>query len=374
MIRFNDKFIYVAMIKTKFFLLLPISLIIFSSCANNQPLDLRTAEPTSTAVDKPPLTNQIFQENQTISPCDLVHESRWEALFGETPLFISEDNGSCLIENQWTTRSIWFSVFQGDQAFDALKWDTTQMISGMNDQSLDEMVEQILSDEKNNFLNTLFEARLPLFERLDYRWETVYTIGDKAYWFIYSQAFKGILDVIDGDRFFQIGFSGFSPALILSSLEDLTGEILAEIPKKFTIDFQVPEDASKPTPSQTSPINIPQIVNIKKTSQEIYFGDLCENELTTIRAELINNKFVDNVYLVYRLNSSQETNRNWNTVFMNEITPGNWEITLSAEKSFQAYKLVNGAYVEYSIAVIYNVNKVFRSQSFMDITVLQCQK
>ncbi len=358
--------------KKTFIFFLVIFLLISSSSCNQNPFSESDTATTPTTDTGQPVAQVTLVENQVISPCGLIDMTEMETLFGESLLYSREENGRCIIENQWSTRSIWFFVFQGPQALPALRWNTSDLISGWNDPDLQDLVQNILSDPDNNSLVTLLDARMKLYEKLEYHWQRIYTIGDSAYWMLNPWAAKGILDIVERDRYFQIGFSGFDAAKIQPDLEDLGDQILKMLPDSFSIDFQIPVQSSvSATPSPAN--DIPQILNISKSLQEIYYGNLCGDETTTIQTRLSANDNVENVYIVYRLISQIETNDNWATVFMQESSPSVWEIQLSAENSFNSYSLVNGAKVEYSIAVIYNVDSVYRSDSYSDITILQCR-
>jgi hypothetical protein len=310
-----------------------------------------------------------------LAPCNLISLSEMEKIFQESPLFITEENGGCVVRNQWDTRSIWFYIFQGEQSLPAMQWHTKNLIAGWSEQRFKNLVEKILSNESNQSLQALQESRLVLYEELEYRWERYFTFGDFAYWILNPRAFLGVFDVIEGDLYFQIGYSGFLAAQIQSPIEDLGNKILERLPDQFFVDFDFPEETNEgATNNDELQSNIPQIINLTRSSQEIYFGDLCEGETTTLRVQIGNYDAIDNVYLVYRLLSSEESNDNWQTIYMNQLTPDTWEIVLSAENSFLTYQLINAAQVEYSVAIIYGVNNVFRSTSFRDITVLQCRQ
>lgn len=318
-------------------------------------------------------SNLSPNENLNLSPCDLVSVAEMEAIFSESPLFFSEENGGCFVRNQWDTRSIWFTVTHGDQAFSAMQWHTNQLVEDWPTDNLRELADEIINDENNQSIETLQLARLPLYEELEYRWERLFTFGDYSYWITKPIAFRGIFDVVEGEIYYQIGYSGFLAAKIQPQLEDLSSEIFAKLPEQFMIDFDFSiEDNESPLVEIIK--ETPQVVGINKTSEEIYFGSLCEDEITTIRVFIENAELVDNVFLVYRLRSNTETNDNFTTVFMNQLSSDNWEVTLNAEQSFNTYDLVNAAQVEYSIALIYEVNKVLRTPNFTDILVLQCQQ
>jgi len=359
--------------KPTFVLFILICLIFLSSCSLNRENLPSTSDPTNTPITVNNSMNTILN-GSLLSMCDLIQVQEMETLFQEGPLFISSENGGCVIRNQWDTKSIWISVFIGEQALPAMQWHTRQLVEGWNNESFKNQAEELISSVSNNNLLDLQESRLVLYEKLEYRWERVFTVGDSAYWIMNSRAFKGILDIVSGDTYMQVGFSGFLAAQIQTELEDLANKLFSQLPEEFLIDFDFPQNDTigQLTPDITE--EIPIIVEVNKTSQEIYYGDLCENETTTIRAQIDVDSSVDNVYLVYRLVSPEETNDNWTTIFMNQVIPSTWESTLSAETSFFTYKLVNGAQLEYSIAIIYNVNKVVRSQNYRDVAILQCRQ
>jgi hypothetical protein len=358
----------------KLFFILFLLTIISSGCLNNNVIEggnTPTAEETSISTIK----QTESSDPSFISPCNLINHAEMEGIFQESPLFITEEEGMCVVRNQWDTRSIWFSVYQGEQALPAMQWHTKKLITGSNDQRLKTMVEEILSNESNQTLQTLQESRLVLYEELEFRWERYFTIGDFAYWILNPRAFMGLFDIVEDDLYFQIGYSGFLAAQIQSPMEDLSKMIMEKVPENFFVNFDFPEEVVDGSDNNNELLsNVPQITNVTKTSQEIYFGDLCRGETTTIRVQIENYEAIDNVYLVYRLLSAEETNDNWNTIFMNQITPDIWEIVVSAENSFLTYQLVNAAQVEYSVAVIYGVNNVLRSPPFSDITLLQCRQ
>ncbi len=355
-----------------FFLFLALVLLL-SSCNRNP--DLGETNMTQTVDPKSPYSSQTSAvSNLFLKPCTVINMTEMETLFQESPLFVNEENGGCIIRNQWDTRSIWFSVFSGEQALPAMQWQTRQLVVGWNDDDYNAIVDEIISDESNQTLIDLQEARLVVYEQLEYRWERFFTLGDSAYWILNSRAFKGILDVVEDDIFLQIGFSGFLAAQVQTEIENLAASIIDQLPENFYVEFDFPETEIEGQNSDDSLLETPQLLEVTQTSQEIFFGDLCGDEMTTIRAQIDNFEMIDNVYLVYRLVSASESNDNWTTVFMNQLTPSVWEISLSAETSFLTYQLINGAKVEYSIAIIYGVNNVLRSASYSDIVLLQCRQ
>ncbi len=357
----------------KFYFLLLILTLLISSCNGNPSLGEDDSSPLVNS-DAPLSTQTILSPSSYLKPCDLISLSQMEAIFQESPLFINEENGGCVIRNQWDTRSIWISVFQGEQAFAAMQWHTRQLIDGWKDQDFQALVDEILKNNENQSLSSLQEARLVVYERMEFRWERFLTVGDSAFWILNSRAFKGLLDVVEDKYYLQIGFSGFLAAKVQSEIENLATSTLKQIPAQFFVNFDFPEDDDGEQSSGNSVLDVPIILGVTKTSQEIYFGDLCGDETTTIRAQIDNYEMVDNVYLVFRLISNTETNDNWKTVFMTQLTPTTWEISLSAEKSFLTYQLINGSQVEYNIAVIYGVDSVVRSSTYSDILLLQCRK
>jgi len=357
--------------KQKPLFLFLVQLLLLSSCNGNPDMSetnltqsVDSVSPNSSLTSP---TSSLF-----LKPCEVINMTEMETLFQESPLFINEENGGCVIRNQWDTRSIWYSVFSGEQALPAMQWQTRHLIVGWND-DYQAIVDEIISDESNQTLIDLQEARLIVYEQLEYRWERFFTVGDSAYWILNSRAFKGILDVVEDDIYLQIGFSGFLAAQVQTEIEKLAVSIIDQLPENFFVEFDFSEDVSELN-SIENLSEVPEILDVTTTSQEIYFGDLCGDETTTIRAQIDNYEMIDNVYLVYRLVSAGEPNDNWTTVFMNQLTPSVWEISLSAENSFLTYQLINGAQVEYSIAIIYGVDNVQRSPSNSDILLLQCRQ
>lgn len=351
-----------------FFLILSL---LNSACTVRNSNQVDEIDANSTTSPTPTQSPQV--ESMFISPCDLISIPEMEEIFSESPLFLSEENGSCVIRNQWDTRSIWFLVYQDEQALSAMQWNTRHLISGWNNEEMKQRVEEIILDENNQTLRSLQDARLVIFEDLEYRWERLFTFGDIAYWIINPRAFKGIFDVVEGEIFFQIGYSGFMAAQIQPQLEDVSEKIFSRLPGTFFIEFDFPDEGFTDQ-NNNAGRDIPEIVDLTMSSQEIFFGSFCEEETTTIRAMIENPSLVDNVFLVYRLVSNDETNDNWKTIFMDQVSDQNWEITLNAENSFSAYQLVDGAVVEYSIAIIYEVNSVSRGSTLRDITVSQCKQ
>lgn len=359
--------------KQKPFFLFTVFLLLLSSCNLNPDAD-EINSTQSVDSDSPESTQTNSMSNLFLKPCAAIKMADMETLFQESPLYINEENGGCVIRNQWDTRSIWFSVFSGQQALPAMQWQTRHLIAGWNEDDYRIIVDEIIGDEANQTLIDLQEARLVVYEQLEYRWERFYTVGDSAYWILNSRAFKGILDVVENDIYLQIGFSGFLAVQVQTEIENLATSIINQLPETFIVEFDFPDEEVGELNSGESLMDVPQILEVTTTSQEIFFGDLCGNELTTIRAQIDNFEMIDNVYLVYRLVSASETNDNWNTVFMNQLTPSTWEYSLSAETSFLSYQMINGAQIEYSIAIIYGVNNVVRSPSYSEILLLQCRQ
>jgi hypothetical protein len=350
------------------FLLLIITIVV-TGCAD-LPVNMQgELNPTQTKdVELTPIEN----ETTFLSPCSLVTVAEMEEIFSESPLFLSEENGTCVIKNQWDTRSIRFFVFQGEQALTAMQWHTRNLVADWNYDDLQSMATDIIEDENNQSLSDLQKARLPFYEELEYRWERIFTFGDVSYWILNPRAFKGIFDVVEGDIFYQIGYSGFLAAQIQPQIEDLSKEIFSRLPETFSVesDFANSEIESTENPETE---NIPEVINVEVSSQEIYFGSLCGEESTTISVVINNSDLVDNVFLVFRLRSNSETNDNWTTLFMNQKSNENWEIALDAENSFLTYQLVNGAQVEYKVSIIYAVNNVVTSPTLNNILILHCQ-
>ena len=215
-----------------FFMIL---LLLNSACTARNSNQVDEIEAISATSNTPLVSPQV--ESMFLSPCDLISISEMEEIFSESPLFLSEENGSCVIRNQWDTRSIWFLVFQNEQALSAMQWNTRHLISGWNNEQMKQRIEEIILDENNQNLRSLQDARLVIYEDLEYRWERLFTFGDIAYWIINPRAFKGIFDVVEGEIFFQIGYSGFNAAQIQPQLEEVSDKIFSRLPVTFFIEL-----------------------------------------------------------------------------------------------------------------------------------------
>jgi len=346
-------------------------IIFLSSCKANDKTQVPPGIPTEIPV------NSTIEANNTIqrlSTCDLIDEAEIQAIFSETPLIYKQENGSCRISNQWETRAIVIRISQDDQAYQAIRWDTKKLISGWNNPDLIDQVNKVLVDGQNTDLAEFQKTTIPIYELIGFRSERVLTVGDTAFWLMYPEAFTGILDIIDKDRYLQFEFFGFLPGIILNDALNIAKITINDLPDQFVIDFSfdelniLPELSVTTTPQDGSP----KITQLNVDRKKIYFGDLCNDETTNIDVIVSPTEQTYNVYLVYRLVSTNETNKNWITLKMENPKVNEWHIMLNAEKDFNSFLVVNNAQVEYSIAIIYGVDGVFRSPIFRDIIIYQC--
>ncbi len=346
-------------------------IIFLSACKANDKTQVPPGLPTEIPV------NSTIEANNTIqrfSTCDLIDEAEIQAIFSETPLIYKQEKGSCRISNQWETRAIVIRISQDDQAYQAIRWDTKKLISGWNNPDLIDQVNKVLVDGQNKDLAEFQKTTIPIYELIGFRSERVLTVGDTAFWLMYPEAFTGVLDIIDKDRYLQFEFFGFLPGIIQNDALNIAKITINNLPDQIVIDFSfdelniLPELSVTTTPQDSSP----QITQLNVDRKKIYFGDLCNDETTNIDVIVSPTEQTYNVYLVYRLVSTNETNKNWITLKMENPLVNEWHIMLNAEKDFNSFLVVNNAQVEYSIAIIYGVDGVFRSPIFRDINIYQC--
>src|SRR5665648_288297 len=103
--------------------------ILLSGCSTIRKDSLESIDPVFT-----PSVPATIQQNsaKVIDPCEFVDETKLEVVFSETPLFIKPENGSCRVSNQWDTKAITIGAFQNEQADKAIRWTTSQLITGWN--------------------------------------------------------------------------------------------------------------------------------------------------------------------------------------------------------------------------------------------------
>lgn len=309
-----------------------------------------------------------------INPCEILQQQIYQDIFADTTLIFSGENGSCRISNQWETKSIQVGVFQDDQANKAVRWYTSQLILGWNKPDLIAYLNQLQIDGAGLSIAEFQQLIIPFYERIDYRNERIFSIGDTTFWYTYPLASVNILDLSINNTYLRISLSGFFAEQALPISLDLADRILKQIPEKFLVDYQfeLPTALGYSTPTVAVVGSVPAINLITLDKEKIFFGDLCGDEITTITAVIDEKDVVDNVYLVYRLISSQETNSNWVTLPMERKDTGYWKLSLSAESDFSTYKVVSGAQVEYAISIIYNVSNIFRSPTYNNLHLNQC--
>lgn len=345
--------------------------ILLSGCSNNQKDNLESTNQVIT-----PLVSATFQQNSVylLDLCKFVDETKLQTIFSENPLFIKQENGGCRISNQWDTKAITISAFQNDQADKAIRWTTRQLITGWNQPVLIDEVNKVLLDGESLNLVDFQKSTLPLYEMIGFRSERILTVGDTAFWIIYPEAFTSIIDVIDMKRYIRISYFGFLPGEIFDTATNMAKELIQSLPEQFTVDYSF--GSIDPIPEVTATVstseNTPKISQLTVSSNKIYFGDLCEDEITTIKVVILSSDPNTNVFLVYRLISDAETNRNWITIKMDYVGDNEWIIDINAENDFNAYKLTNGALVEYGISVLYGIDGVLSSPFFNNISISQC--
>lgn len=346
--------------------------ILLSGCSTTTRENLESINPQITLTI--PATVQQNIAN-VVDPCKLIDDLELQAIFSESPLILKQANGSCRISNQWETKTISIGVFQNDQADEAIRWMTRQLVTGWNKPVLIDEVNKVLLDGESLNLSDFQKSTLPLYEMIGFRSERILTVGDTAFWIIYPEAFTSIIDVVNLNQYIRISFYGFLPGEIFDTAIDLAKELIQTLPEQFTVDYSFGSVEQLPEVTATVSVsgNKPSITQLNVSLNKIYFGDLCEDEISTIKVVVSSPDPDINVFLVYRLTSSIETNRNWITIKMDYIGDNEWSIDLNAEKDFNVYKLTNGAQVEYGISVLYGVDGVVSSPFFSNISVSQCQ-
>lgn len=357
--------------RNRLFIFLIIFVVFLSSCRAGESDNAKETFITPTG------SLSVSEANQNdLLACDLVTNDEWYGYFQETPLMINPENGGCLISNQWNTRSIFIGVYQGDQAKTALRWFTTRMSAGWNAPDIENEIQDLVVNSQDISLGDFLYERIPIFEQMQYRTEKVITIGDYSLWSAYYESLTNILEIVESDKYIRIEMIGFYGADAQEYAFQIARKILERIPQNFTVVFSMDDSfALAETPTPTSSVEEPEIDGLSISSKEIFYGSLCNQEVTTFTITLSNSIGVQEVFLVYRLISPTESNMDYVTTIMDyDIASGSWRKTLSAEKSFSAYALVPGAKVEYSFAIIYGVNGVLRSSNFSDIIINPCSQ
>jgi len=309
-----------------------------------------------------------------LSPCDLIDQQYFYDTFADSTLFFSFEEGLCRVTNQWDTKTIQFSFSQGQQADQAIRWYTKKMVKGWSRPELLEQIDSILKDGEGKNLEEFQSSVKTIYSLFKFRNERVFSVGDSSYWYTYPEAQASILESSENDIYVHIAMNGFFSEEALETSLALAKIIYQKLPQRFSINFnygdlQLIENREPTTIANNS---APFILSVIADKANIYYGDLCANESSNILVRIDQTNSLDAVYLVYRLTSNGETNDNWITKKMNKMSNGLWELPLSAENDFGAYKISNGAQVEYSISIIYDVSSVISSPTYRDIRVNQC--
>jgi hypothetical protein len=339
---------------------------LFSGCQKQS-----SAEPTQTL---PVPTESGTPFSVLLSPCNLIDQQYFYDVFAEGTLFFQFNDGMCRVSNQWETRMIEFSVTQGGQADEAIRWYTKKIIKGWSSPELIAQLDDVLNEGAGQNLADLQETVSSIYTTLDFRKERVFSVGDTSYWYTFPRAQASILDSSENDRYLRIAVNGFFSEEALDISLELAEKIYSQLPERFSINFNYDslELINYATPTALVSMEAPSVLSVTADREEIFFGDLCANESTNILVEIDKTELLDTVYLVYRLTSPGEVNDNWVTKRMNRVTDGVWQMSLSAEGDFSGYKVVNGAALEYSISVIYGVNGVLSTPNYSDVRVYQC--
>jgi len=331
---------------------------------------------TKSEKSEPPLTpiQSSTPFSEFLSPCDMIDHQYFYDTFADSTLFFSFEDGMCRVSNQWDTKTIQFTFSQGSQADQAIRWYTKKMVKGWSRPDLIQQIDSILKDSEGMNLEEFQTSVNSIYSLFRFRNERVFSVGDSSYWYTYPEAQASILESSEIDVYVRIAMNGFFSEEALETSLALAKTIYQKLPERFTINFNYGDlqliDIANPT--KIAKDSAPFILSVVADKANIYYGDLCANESTNILAEIGQTNSLDTVYLVYRLASPDETNDNWITKKMNKMSNGIWELSLSAENDFGAYKVSNGAIVEYSISIIYNVSSVISSQTYRDIRINQC--
>ena len=309
-----------------------------------------------------------------LSPCDLIDHQYFYDTFDDSTLFFSFEDGMCRVSNQWDTKTIQFSFSQGNQADQAIRWYTKKMVKGWSRPELIQQIDSILKDGEGMNLEEFQSSVKSIYSLIKFRNERVFSVGDSSFWYTYPEAQASVLESSENDIYVHIAMNGFFSEEALETSLALAKTIYQKLPQRFSINFNYGDLQSieNGSPTTIAKNSAPIILSVIADKANIYFGDLCANESTNILAEIGQSNSLDSVYLVYRLTSNDETNDNWITKKMNKMSNGLWELPLSAENDFGAYKVSNGAQVEYSISIIYDVSNVISSPTYRDIRINKC--
>ena len=343
-------------------------------CQNNPITNLNTTPIVTEELVFIP-TETINASSYLISPCDLIEQQYFNDVFQDATLFTSFKDGTCSISNQWDTKTIQFHVSQGTQADQAIRWYTKKVVKSRGQPTIFDQINVMLTENIGKNLSEFQEVSNSIYQSLNYREEMVFSVGEKSYWYTYSLAQDNILESSEQSKYVRITTNGFLSEEALEISVALAKILYEKIPAKFSVNFNFSEqdffDIS--TPGTTYQGKVPTIGAIIVDKKDIFFGDLCGNEVTNIQVEIVETENINSIFFVYRLISPDETTVSWISRNMNKSSSGIWEIQLSAESDFLRYQLVNGAQVEYAISVLYGVDGLIRSPEYTDIRVYQCR-
>ncbi len=320
-------------------------------------------------------TESITPSSFLISPCDLIEPQYFNDVFQDATLFTSFKDGTCSVSNQWDTKTIQFHVSQGTQADQAIRWYTKKVVKARGQPTIFDQINVMLTENIGIDISEFQEISNSIYQSLNYREEMVFSVGDKSYWYTYSLAQDNIFESSEQSKYIRITTNGFLSEEALEISVALAKILYEKIPGKFSVNFNFSDqnffDIS--TPGTTYQGKVPIIGAIRADKNDIFFGDLCGNEVTNIQVEIVETDNINSIFFVYRLISPDETNASWISRNMSKSTSGVWEIQLSAESDFSRYQLINGAQVEYAISVLYGIDGLIRSPDYTDIRIYQCR-
>lgn len=348
--------------------------VLFSGCQSKTDIgELQNSAETEPLDISPTLT--VAAPALFFDPCNLIEQQFFYEIFEESTLFFNSNEGMCSIRNQWNTKTIHYHVSQDTQADQAIRWYTNKFVKGWSQPEIQSQVNDLQIANADTPLAEYQEIANSIYILFDYREEMVFSVGEKSYWYTYPQAKTSILDSSEGDIYVRIQSNGFFPEESLDFSVEIAKKLYEKLPEKFMINYEFADlpDINLSTPTLPFLGEIPAIVSVSTDNKSIFFGDLCSNETTLIRVEIIETDNIDSIFLVYRLTSPSETNDHWISRSMLQVSSGIWELTISAEADFSRFQLVNGATLEYAISILYGVDGILRSTNFNDVNVFQCR-
>lgn len=349
-------------------------LVLFSGCQNKTDIsELQITAETEPLNISPTMT--VVAPALFFDACNLIEQQFFYEIFEESTLFFNSNEGMCSVRNQWNTKTIHYHVSQGTQADQAIRWYMSKFVKGWSQSEIQSQVNDLLIANAGKPLAEYQEIANTIYTLFDYREEMIFSVGEKSYWYTFPQAKTSILDSSEADNYVRIHSNGFFPEESLDFSVEIAKKLYEKLPEKFMINYEFADlpDIDLSTPTLPFLGQIPTIVSVSTDNKSIFFGDLCSNETTMIRVEIVETDNIDSIFLVYRLTSPGETNDHWISRSMLQVSSGIWELPISAEVDFSRFQLINGATLEYAISILYGVDGILRSANFNDVKVFQCR-